>query len=452
VSTATNMPQHIEHLATGSLVPYARNSRTHSAEQVAQIAASIREFGFTNPVLIDGQGTIIAGHGRVMAAQALGLEQVPCIRLSHLSEAQRRAYVIADNKLALNAGWDASILALEMDALRSEDFNLDLLGFNDKELGELLDLSPTESEGKDPDATPAVEARAVAQAGDVWLLGRHRLVCGDSTNSGAYGAAIGSWGGADVVWTDPPYNVAYEGAAGSILNDDMSEEAFLAFLRAVFSCIESVMKPGAAIYVAHADAGEVGVSFRRAFLDAGLKLAQCLIWRKDQFVIGRSDYQWMHEPILYGWKKGRAHKFYGGRKQTTVSDLGSSEWPFVRRADGRWQITIGEEVMIVDGNASVDFVEGSLIRELKPKRSDLHPTMKPVALVEKMIRNSARPGAVVLDAFGGSGSTLIAAERLGMNAAVIELDPKFVDVIIRRWQTYTGQRAAHAVTGEPFPA
>jgi len=267
---------------------------------------------------------------------------------------------------------------------------------------------------------------------------------------------------ADCCWTDPPYNVAYGDKAEMldkydgkgnrnttrILNDDMSDGDFRQFLRGFYSAAWSVMNPGAALYVAHAETERS--NFTAAMLESGFKLSGCIIWRKDCLVLGRSDYQWIHEPILYGWKEGGAHKWFGGRKNTTVIDL--TESPFVKMQDGRWQITIGEQIMVVDGDASVEWVEGSILRELKPKRNDIHPTMKPVALIERMLRNSAKPGFVVLDPFGGSGSTMIACERLGMSARLMELSPQFADVIVRRWQEYTGKQAVHAVTGVAFDA
>lgn len=433
-----HLPTRIEHLPVEDLLPYARNSRTHSDSQVAQIAASIREFGFTNPVLVRDDGTIVAGHGRVMAARQLGLERAPCIRMSHLTEAQARAYVIADNQLALNAGWDEEILASELRALMEDGCDGELLGFADADIGDLFArvdfvLDPE----RDPEAVPSAPEAPVSRPGDAWKLGAHRVICGDATSVKAYQVLLGDER-ADVVWTDPPYNVAYEGKAGAIQNDDMGDAEFLDFLRTVFSNIALYLRQGGCAYVSHADTGECGISFRRAFMDAGFHLAQCIVWRKDSMVLGRSDYQWVHEPILYGWLKGAGHKFYGGRKQTTVSEAGSFGSPFIKRPDGRWQITIGEETLIVSGEASIEWVEHSLMREIRPKRSNVHPTMKPVALIERMLRNSAKPGAKVLDAFGGSGSTLIAAERLGMSARMIELSPTFVDVIVRRWQEFTG--------------
>jgi DNA modification methylase len=436
---ALHLPDRIEHLAVDALVPYARNSRTHSDTQVAQVAASIQEFGFTNPVLIDDEGGIIAGHGRVMAAKRLGLAHVPCIRLSHLSEVQRRAYVIADNRLALSAGWDEDMLALELRELGELDFNLELTGFGDDEIAQLMAAATATPTGNsDPDAAPPPPVHPVSRTGDVWQLGRHKVICGDSTAADNYARLLGAER-VDIVWTDPPYNVAYETKAGKIANDNLGDAAFGEFLLAAFRPTVAVMKAGAAIYVAHADTE--GLNFRRAFTGAGLKLSGVVVWRKDALVLGRSDYQWIHEPILYGWKPGAAHRWFGGRAQTTVNDLGTSGSPFVRLPDGRWQITIGEEVLIVAGEATVDYVEHSVMRELRPKRNDVHPTMKPVALITRMLKNNAKPGALVLDPFGGSGSTLMAAETLGMAARLIELSPVYVDVIVRRWCEFTGRAA-----------
>jgi DNA modification methylase len=431
-----------------ALVPYARNSRTHSVAQVDQIAASIAEFGFTNPVLIDEHGGIIAGHGRVLGARKLGLEEVPCIRLSHLTELQRRAYVIADNKLALNAGWDDEMLARELQDLARADYRVELTGFGDDEIAQLMaSVDLADDTDADPDAAPEPQADIVTRPGDVWHLGAHRLVCGDATHAETYAALLGSER-ADIAWTDPPYNVDVEGKAGKIANDHMGDAAFRQFLTDALTCMEGAMRPGAAIYVAHAETERL--NFSLAFRAAGFKLSGLVIWRKDAMTLGRSDYQWIHEPILYGWKPGAAHRWYGGRAQVTVNQLGSHGSAFTRRLDGRWQVTVGEETMIVSGDATVEWVEASVMRELRPKRSDLHPTMKPVALIERMLRNNAKPGAIVLDAFGGSGSTLIAAERLDMRARLIELDPRFADVIVRRWQEFAGGRATRASDGRCF--
>lgn len=441
------MPDTLRMRAVSELLPYARNARTHSPAQVSQIAASMKEFGFTNPILVAGND-ILAGHGRVMAASQLGLMQVPTIDLSHLSPVQRKAYILADNKLALNAGWDLEMLKLELVDLDAAGFDLGVTGFSDQELGELMLPDPEEND-KDPDAVPDAPAVPHSVPGDVWILGPHRIMCGDSCSPDAW-AKLMQGEKADCVWTDPPYNVAYESKlAGSIKNDDMGDAQFRQFLIDAHNCLASVMKPGAAIYVAHADTE--GLNFRAAFNAAGLKLSGCLIWRKDSLVLGRSDYQWQHEPILYGWKPGSAHKWYGGRKNTTVVDLGSDS-PFVRQEDGSYAITVGDKVLRVSGDAVLSESPSSVIYHEKPKRSSEHPTMKPVALVERLLKHNARAGDLVVDAFSGSGTTLMAADRLGMVARVMELDPKFVDVCVKRWQEYTGRKAINAETGAQFPA
>lgn len=312
----------VEMIGIDRLVPYARNSRTHSDEQVAQIAASIREFGFTNPVLIDGDGGIIAGHGRVLGARKLGLAEVPCIRLAHLTEAQRRAYVIADNKLALNAGWDDEMLALELRDLQSMDFDLSLTGFEDDDIAALLAGLDATPEGEtDADAVPDPQAEVVTQPGDVWLLGKHRLMCGDSTNV-ADMQRLTAGQMVDLLLTDPPYNVAYEGKtkdALKIKNDAMSDSSFRDFLARAFRAADAVMKPGAVFYIWHADSE--GHNFRGAAKDVGWTVRQCLIWKKQTIVMGRQDYHWKHEPCLYGWKDGAAHLWASDRKQTTVLEF-----------------------------------------------------------------------------------------------------------------------------------
>lgn len=448
---APHLPDQIEHLPTDTLVPYARNSRTHSPEQVAQIAASIREFGFTNPVLIDANNTLIAGHGRVMAAQSIGLATVPAIRLAHLTDAQRRAYVIADNKLAENAGWDMATLAREVEDLQADGFDIDLLGFGDDELTDILGTAKkdpdTGADGSNIDDAPDAPPQPTTKTGDLWILGQHRVVCGDSTSKENVQRLMNG-GGADMCWTDPPYNVAYETKAGKIDNDDLSDKEFKAFLVAAFQTAFDALKPGAAIYVAHADTE--GLNFRSAFARVGFKLSGCLVWRKNALVLGRSDYQWQHEPILYGWKPGAAHRWFGGRKQTTIVELPAAESPFQLRPDGKFEIHLGNSVMVVDGNATVEDMLTTVILESKPSRSEGHPTMKPVALVERMLRNSAKKANTVLDLFGGSGSTLMAADRLGMCARLSELDPKYVDVIVNRWQQFTGKTATLESTGQTF--
>jgi DNA modification methylase len=457
MNESMRLPDQIELIPLDRLIPYARNARTHSDSQVAQLAAAIREFGWTNPVLVDQDAGIIAGHGRVLAAQRLGMAHVPCIRLAHLTEAQKRALVLADNKIAENAGWDQQLLADELQALSEMNFDLGFTGFGEQEIAELLAQAKPSESGRDPDEAPAVNTAAAPTTllGDVWLLGSHRLMCGDSTRPEQMRRLVADEK-VDCVWTDPPYNVAYGDKAdtlnsnrntSAILNDDMDDAKFREFLLGFYRVAEDVMRPGASIYVAHAETERD--NFTSAFLEAGFKLSGVVIWRKNTLVLGRSDYQWIHEPILYGWKQGASHRWYGGRKQVTVQEYGDSS-PFVQRADGRWQIALGDWILVVDGAAHVEEVLPSVLREEKPRRNDVHPTMKPVALIERMLRNSARRGAKVLDPFGGSGSTLIACERLGMCTRLMELSPNYCDVIIRRWQEYTGNVATLEVDGRWF--
>lgn len=459
-----------------SLVHYARNSRTHSPGQVEQLQALMLEFGWTNAILIDEQG-IVAGHGRCMAADALykrgeqikfpngvaiPIGMVPTIDCSGWTPAQRKAYIIADNRSALSAGWDEDMLRLELLELEAMDYDLSLTAFDEDELAALMaaDFDPPVTDA-DPDAAPPVAEEPVSVPGDVWVLGAHRLCCGDSTSMDDWDRLL-EGERADAVWTDPPYNVnqgrknreqdKWDGGnragTGGISNDKMSPAEFADFLQSTFAALFAVMKPGAPIYVAHADIE--GQTFRNAFAAAGLHLQSCLVWKKNVMVLGRMDWQSIHEPILYGYKKGSAHRWYGGRKNTSVIDLGEGA-PFTRMEDGRYQIKVGDSVLVVSADAIVEEHPTSVLYEPKPTSSGLHPTQKPVALVERMLRQSARAGDIVVDAFGGSGSTLIAADRLGMCARLMELEPRFVDVIIRRWQDYTGRRAVHAVTGEPFP-
>ncbi|WP_395007301.1 site-specific DNA-methyltransferase [Undibacterium sp.] len=397
----------IEQIKIETLIPYARNSRTHSDAQVAQIAASIKEFGFTNPVLIDADGGIIAGHGRVMAARMLKLDGVPCVRLEHLTNTQKRAYIIADNKLALNAGWDDSLLNLEFDDLKDAGFDLDLTGFTQEEIDELL--PETISEGlTDEDDVPEVRPDPVSKLGDVWLLGNHRVMCGDSTSIESVEALMNGVL-ADQLITDPPYNVAYTGKtkeALTIKNDSMTDDTFRQFLMDAFVSADAVLKSGAVFYIWHADSE--GYNFRGACKDAGWTVRQCLIWKKQQLVLGRQDYHWKHEPCLYGWKDGSAHLWATDRKQTTILEFD------------------------------------------RPHRNGPHPTMKPVELIEYQVLNNTKGQDVVLDIFGGGGSTLIACEKSGRHGCLMELDPKYVDVIVRRWQEFTGKNATLEKTGASF--
>jgi DNA modification methylase len=402
---------HIERWPLERLIPYARNPRTHTEEQVAQIAASIAEFGFVNPVLVGADGVIIAGHARVMAARKLGMTEAPVIVLDHLSQAQRRALVIADNRLAQDARWDEEMLRVELEALREDEFNLDLLGFADDEIEALL-AEPDDSiaGNTEDDAVPETPETAVTVPGDVWLLGDHRLLCGDSTQMEAIQKVLAG-GLADMTWTDPPYGVNYGATMKDklrkkhrrIANDNLGP-AFEPFLRDACTNILAVTK--GAVYICMSSS-ELH-TLHKAFTEAGGHWSTFLIWAKNTFTMGRSDYQRQYEPILYGWKEGTDHYWCGARDQGDV-------W-FVK----------------------------------KPVANDLHPTMKPVELVERAIRNSSKSRDTVLDPFAGAGSTLIACEKTGRQARLMEIDPPYCDVVISRWESHTGKKAVLESSGEPF--
>lgn len=387
-----NTTERFEKVNIDRLVPYARNARTHSKEQILQLRASLREFGFVNPVIVDKDLNIIAGHGRVLAAKEEGITEVPCVFAEHLTEAQKRAYIIADNRLALNAGWDAELLSVEIADLQGVDFDISLLGFNDAELNKLMG-GMEEVKDDDFDVEAELQRPAITKAGDLWLLGKHRLVCGDSTKGETFELLMEDKQ-ANLTVTDPPYNVNYEGSAGKIKNDNMADDKFYQFLLDAFTLTEKVMAKDASIYVFHADTE--GLNFRRAFSDAGFYLSGTCIWKKQSLVLGRSPYQWQHEPILFGWKKAGKHVWYSDRKQTTI-------WEFE-----------------------------------KPKKNGEHPTMKPVPLIAYPIVNSSMTGCIVLDPFGGSGSTLIACEQTDRVCFTVELDEKFCDVIVKRYIELTG--------------
>lgn len=374
------------------LIPYVRNARTHSEAQVAQIAASIREFGFLSPILVAEDNTILAGHGRLAAALKLGLKKVPCVKENHLTETQKRAYIIADNKLSLNAGWDSELLAVELSELEGADFNLDLLGFDEAELSSIFDADKDVNED-DFDVEKELEEPCFSKTGDMWTLGRHRIICGDATKLETFKTLLEDTK-VNLVVTDPPYNVNYEGAAGKIKNDNMEDDKFYQFLFNSFVNMEQAMADDASIYVFHADTE--GLNFRKAFQDAGFYLSGCCIWKKPSLVLGRSPYQWQHEPCLYGWKKKGKHKWYAGRKETSV-------WEFE-----------------------------------KSKKNADHPTMKPIALLAYPIKNSSMTNSLVLDPFAGSGSTLIACEQTGRVCYAIELDEKYCDVIVKRYIEQVG--------------
>ena len=368
------------------LIPYVNNARTHSKEQITKLRSSLREFGFINPVIIDRDYNIIAGHGRVMAAKEENITEVPCVFVDHLTEAQKKAYIIADNRFALDAGWDEEMLKLEIEALQDMAFDLSLTGFDDAELSKLFETDDIKDDEFDVEAE--LQKPTKTQIGDIWLLGKHKLVCGDSTKAETF-AILMNDEKANLVITDPPYNVNYEGSAGKIKNDNMENDKFYHFLLDAFTNTEKAMADDASIYVFHADTE--GLNFRKAFKDAGFYLSGTCIWEKQSLVHGRSPYQWQHEPVLFGWKRKGKHQWYTGRKESTI-------WKFD-----------------------------------KPKKNGEHPTMKPIPLLAYPIMNSSMTNCIVLDPFGGSGSTLIACEQTGRFCRTIELDEKFCDVIVSRY-------------------
>lgn len=417
----------IEYRKVSELLPYARNARTHSDTQVSQLAASIKEFGFNNPVAIDADGMILCGHGRVMAAQKLGLTEVPTVCLSHLSDTQKKAYILADNKLALNAGWDNDMLKVELEDLKFSNFDLDLVGFSTEELDEIMNQDE-EPEVEDDDYTVAVPQEPKAKLGEIYILGKHRLMCGDSTSIQDVEKLMG--GGeyqADLLLTDPPYNVDYEGGTDKklkIKNDNMEDQAFRQFLIDVYKAADHVMKPGAPFYIWHADSE--GANFRGAAKDMGWQIRECLIWVKNSLVLGRQDYQWRHEPCLYGWKAGAAHYFTDSRAESTVIED---------------QVNVDklskDELKALCKKLLDPGIETTIIREKKPSINDVHPTMKPVKLFGRLVKNSSKRNDIVLDLFGGSGTTIVACEQLNRRAYLMELDPAYVDVIIDRYQKLT---------------
>ena len=384
------------------LIPYARNARQHSDAQVAQIAASIREFGWAAPIIVDAQSNVIAGHGRLLAARKLGLAEVPVVSMDHLSDTQRRALILADNKIAENATWDEAVLGVELAALSEAGFELGLTGFSQDEWERLIEGDLSDEKGlTDEDAVPEVSEHAVAKPGDIWILGDHKLLCGDATKADDFKALLGDEL-VDMTFTDPPYNVNYANTAKDkmrgknrpIMNDNLGE-GFGSFL--FDACDNILARTKGAVYIAMSSS-ELD-TLQGAFRAAGGKWSTFIIWAKNTFTLGRADYQRQYEPILYGWRDGTDHYWCGARDQGDV-----------------WHIN-------------------------KPQKNDLHPTMKPVELVERAVRNSSKTRDLVLDPFGGSGSTLIACEKSGRRARLIELDPKYVDVIVKRWEAFSGCKA-----------
>ena len=376
------------------LVPYVNNARTHSVEQINKLRSSLREFGFINPVIIDKDYGIIAGHGRVIAAKEEGIEKVPCVLVDYLTEAQKKAYILADNRMALDAGWDEELLRVEIEALQGENFDVGLTGFDEKELADLFKGDDKEIEDDDFDLTAALEKASFVQKGDVWTVGRHRLVCGDATDPENVKTLMNGKR-ANLILTDPPYGVSFKSKSGlTIQNDSMKDDEFYQFLYKAFGNMAEYLEPGGSAYVFHADTE--GLKFRKAFIDVGFHLAGVCIWAKNSLVLGRSDYQWQHEPVLYGFLQNGKHKWYSDRKQTTI-------WNFN-----------------------------------KPKRNENHPTSKPLDLLGYPLKNSSQENSSVLDTFGGSGSTLMACEGMNRICYTMELDEKYASVILRRYVEDTG--------------
>ncbi len=373
----------------GKLVPYVNNARTHSPEQLTKLRSSLREFGFINPVIIDRDFNVIAGHGRIAAAKEEGITEVPCVFVDYLTEAQKKAYILADNRMALDAGWDEELLRIEIESLQGADFDVSLTGFGEDEIADLF-AGDSEKDVKDDDfdLSAALEKAAFVERGDIWTVGRHRLMCGDATSAEDV-AALMDGKKANLIVTDPPYGVSFKSGSGlSIQNDSMKGDEFYTFLYNSFVCMVEHLESGGAAYVFHADTE--GLNFRKAFVDAGFHLAGVCIWVKNSLVLGRSDYQWQHEPVLYGFLKNGRHPWYSDRKQTTI-----------------WNYD-------------------------KPKRNKNHPTSKPLDLLGYPISNSSQENAIVLDTFGGSGSTMMACEQTNRICHMMELDEKYASVILRR--------------------
>ena len=380
---------------TSKLVPYANNARTHSDEQILKLRSSLREFGFVNPIIIDGKYNVIAGHGRLLAAKAEGIKEVPCVFVDYMTEAQKKAYILADNRMAMDAGWDEELLRIELGALQDADFDLGLTGFTVDEINDLFsDGEEDEVTDDDYDLDAALSKAAFVERGDIWIVGRHRLMCGDATSPVDVDALMDGKK-ANLILTDPPYGVSFKSSSGlTIQNDSMQGDEFYEFLLAAFVQMAAHLEKGGAAYVFHADTE--GLNFRRAFAEAGFHLSGCCIWVKNSMVLGRSDYQWQHEPVLYGFLQNGKHRWYSDRKQTTI-------WNFD-----------------------------------KPKRNKNHPTSKPLDLLSYPIGNSSQENGIVLDTFGGSGSTLMACEAMNRICCTMELDEKYASVILRRYVEDTG--------------
>ena len=419
----------IEKIRLTDLKPYANNAKIHTPEQVEQIKKSIQEFGFNDPIAVDEHNMVIEGHGRLLALQAMGWTEVDCIRLDGMTDEQKKAYIHVHNQLTMNTGFDLELLEAELKSI--EGIDMAFFGFD---MDFELDSDFTFDDGENAASAVATAAAAkepMTKRGQLWQLGRHRLMIGDSTDTADVDKLTGGEE-MDLCVTDPPYNVNYEGGTGdklTIMNDNMDDQSFYTFLRDFYEQMLHVLKPGGSFYIFHADSE--GLNFRAALQEAGGQVKQNLIWVKNSLVLGRQDYQWKHEPILYGWKEGAGHYFVNDRCQTTV---------FENRPDP--ESMTREELIQLAGFllAKMDAL-GSAIHHDRPSRNDLHPTMKPVALCGKLIQNSSKRGEKVIDFFGGSGSTLMACEETGRACYAMELDTRYADVIINRWEEATGGKA-----------
>jgi DNA modification methylase len=403
---------------------------------------ALKEFGFRVPVLVDGAGEVIDGHLRLKAALAMNMPTVPVVVAHDLTPEKIRAVRILLNRSATWADWDDDLLLQELQSLQAYDFDLRLTGFDSRELDDML-MAMSEP-GRDPERVPPEPESPVVRDGEIWICGRHRVMCGDA-RSLADARRLLAGGEVDMIWTDPPYNVNYSGKAGKLKNDNLTPEEFEAFLLGVLGIIHEVLRPGGGIYIAHAEAGD-GMVFRRTFLATGFRLSACLIWRKQTAVLGRGDYQFSHEPILYGWKRGAAHRWYGDRKQRSVLEFEQSGMRDM--GDGSFEFVLDGRLYRLRGDAlNVEEIPTTVLEVPRPARSALHPTTKPVALIERMVANSSPRGGVVADFFGGSGSTLMACEQLARSARLMEIDPKFAQVILERWQEYSGEAAVRESDG-----
>ena len=444
----------IVYMGIDKIIPYINNPRINE-KAVDKVAASIKEFGFQQPIVVDANGVIIVGHTRHKAALKLGLTEVPVVYAENLTDDQVKAYRLADNKTADYSEWDYNLLLGEFTDLKEAGYDLNLTAFDPTEINQILN-NDVEEDNFDVDEAVKDATVPTSILGDVYKLGKHRVMCGDATSQADINKLMDGEL-ADMIFTDPPYNVNYGDKAkmlgnynkghrntSKILNDNMSNDKFYQFLYDSYVSMYGAVKPGGAIYVCHSDTE--GINFRQAMKDAGWELKQCIIWVKNALVMGRQDHHWKHEPILYGWKPGAAHRWYGGRKQTTVIEPGDGV--AVNKLKDGYQLTVNSGlkrlVINIPQYEVVDITDdaGTSIWNVdKPHRNGEHPTMKPLKLCAKAINNSSKIDDIVVDTFGGSGSTLMAAEQLDRKCFTMELDPVYVDVIIRRWEEFTGQKA-----------